>query len=269
MTVTITKNLPYSEYEKLPGLRASDMKTLLKSPRAYYNAKTLGIKKDASKSMNLGSAAHTAILEPEKFADEIVVFDGAVRRGKEWDKFKAEHEGKLILNANEFDSVAEMAKAVNRNVDAMALICKGDAEVTLEFEFMGRKFKSRLDWLDGYIIVDLNTTRNIGAYDFKRDVFNFGYNVQFAIYHHAIKEHTGKDPKFYVIAVDNSGEEMSESAIFKIGTDVLDKGYTDMRQALRILDDCEKNDYWPSPNEGIHDLTLVEAKDWLGNRLNS
>ena len=46
MTVTITKNLPYNDYEKLPGLRASDMKTLLKSPRAYYNAKTLGIKQE-------------------------------------------------------------------------------------------------------------------------------------------------------------------------------------------------------------------------------
>jgi len=267
MTVTITKNLPYTEYEKLPGLRASDMKTLLKSPKAYYNAKTLGIKKDASKSMNLGSAAHTAILEPEKFADEIVVFDGAVRRGKEWDKFKAEHEGKLILNANEFDSVTEMAKAVNRNVDAVNLLREGDAEVTLEFEFMGRKFKSRLDWLDGDIIVDLKTTRNIGAYDFKRDMFNLGYHIQFAIYHHAIKEHTGKDPKFFVIAVDNSGEEMSEASVFRIGTDVLDKGYADLRQALRVLEECEKNDYWPSPNEGIHDLTLAEAKDWLGNRL--
>ena len=267
MTVTITKNLPYNEYEKLPGLRASDLKLLLKSPKSYYNAKHLGIKKDASKSMQLGTAAHLAILEPEKFADEVVVFDGAVRRGKEWDKFKAEHEGKLILNANEFDTVAEMAKAVNRNVDAVSLLSKGDAEVTLEFDFMGRKFKSRLDWLDGHIIVDLKTTRNIGAYDFKRDIFNLGYHIQFAIYHHAIKKHTGKDPQFFVIAVDNSGEEMSESSVFEIGPDILDKGYADMRQAIKILSDCEKSNIWPSPNEGIQKLTIGESKDWLGNRL--
>ena len=255
MTVTITKNLPYSEYEKLPGLRASDMKTLLKNPRAYYNAKTLGVKKEASKSMNLGSAAHTAILEPEKFADEIVVFDGAVRRGKEWDKFKAEHEGKLILNANEFDSVTEMAKAVNRNIDAVNLLREGDAEVTLEFEFMGRKFKSRLDWLNGCIIVDLKTTDDASPAGFARSIWKYAYHRQAALYMDGVGESTGDIIKGFVfVAVEKSAPYAV--GVYRLDMQGEEAGRVSYQSLLLDMADCKINRNFPAYSSRIETISL-------------
>lgn len=262
----VTEGLPYSEYEKLEGIRASDLKLILKSPREYYNAMFRG-KKKASAAMHIGSAAHVAILEPDRFVDEVVIF-GATRRGKEWDAFREVNQGKIILNETEASTVEAMVKAVHSNPSALRLLEEGKAEITFEFELHGLPFKSRLDWLttthgDTPMIVDLKTTRHLPKKEFMRDVFDLGYHIQFALYHAAVKQHTGKDPAFYVLAVENSGDEFSESAVYEIGTDIIEAGYADVKKAVGTLKECRATNVWPSPNDGIQRLTAVVNDDWL------
>ena len=61
----ITTDIPFEQYLKLPGLSASAMKKLMRSPLAFkWNQDHPD--HASTPAMALGTAAHTAILEPHR-----------------------------------------------------------------------------------------------------------------------------------------------------------------------------------------------------------
>lgn len=254
----LTPNLPFADYLKLPGLSASSLKKLARSPLAYKWALDHP-DTTPSASMVLGSAVHTAILEPERMRTDYVLWDGGTRRGKAWDAFEAENESKVILTATEFDTVKAMRRSVLTHEPAVRYLEAGTPEVSMQWEMAGRQFKGRIDWLtviDGQpVIADLKTTRDARPYKFGADAFNLGYHIQFALYCDGFAAlHGGQVPRFVVICVENGAPY--EPAVFDIPEDVIEHGREEYMRLVTLLDECEASGTWPPACETEQALAL-------------
>jgi hypothetical protein len=91
------------------------------------------IPRQESAAFDVGSYFHTGVLEPEKLKDDCIVYPGKVRRGKDWDNFKAKHKNKTIVTAKQKEQALGLVEAVKKSPVAKTYL-KGKPEVTLAVE---------------------------------------------------------------------------------------------------------------------------------------
>ncbi len=97
------------------------------------------VEKEHIAAFDVGNYFHTGILEPHKLRTDCVVYDGKVRRGSEWDKFKGQHKNKVILTPSQRDQAIRLIESVQDSPVAMGYIKRGKPEVSLFTEI----------WVDG------------------------------------------------------------------------------------------------------------------------
>ena len=240
-------HLPFAEYRKLPGNSISNLKELDKSPLKYKHRLANPFE---SAAMNLGSATHTAVLEPDLMAREYMIFDGT-RRGKEWEAFQtvAQAAGKKILKADEYALALAMRDAVRGYEPAMKYLRRGEAEVSMTWTDadLGIPCRGRIDWLadlDGEpVLVGLKTARDGRHFKFGAAAFSLGYHLQWAYYLDGFHALTGKSPKVVEIVVENTAPH--EPAVYVIPDEILDLGRDEYRRLLVKLQECESLNSWP------------------------
>ena len=190
-----TKRESNYQYHAANGISSSGLKKIYaKSVWHYINQSPF-----SSDSMRLGSAIHTAILEPKLFYDEYVVmqkFDGRTTEGK---KLKAEYEaaaeGKTTLTADEFAIVDGVIRNYNKN-DQAKYYTRGEIELSHYLEFNGVDVKVRPDCINKVagFISDPKTCQDNSPKAFIRDVYKYNYHLQAAFYSDTL----GVDPKNFV-----------------------------------------------------------------------
>ena len=180
-------------------------------------------------AMNLGSAAHTILLEPHLFETEWCVspkFDGRTTEGKNGKKqFDEANLGKNIITDVEFDLIKSFTTACYRNPEVSRILKDYEKEKTYQFELNGIEMKARLDLVSekDNVIIDLKTTRDASPKEFTADLINMNYDVQMFHYAQAILDGmAGKLPNVYVIALETTSGEM---ALYNI-TSIVYSDYT-------------------------------------------
>lgn len=149
--------LENEEYHKIDGISASGLKTAWKDPKLYDLRSQL--KRVASPALDMGTATHEALLEPEKFVLKSYKLTTA-----NMDKLQIMiHNGKLM-----FDYILKDT----RN------------EESLFYQDNGFIRKVRLDAYDPQmgIIYDVKTTRYNSPSKFIKDAYEYGYHLQAAFY---------------------------------------------------------------------------------------
>jgi exodeoxyribonuclease VIII len=237
--------MTWDDYVKLAGLNWSTLKHMAVSPLHFQHACTF--KRKDSDALALGRATHCAILEPERFAAEVVVFDGT-RRGKEWDAFKAENARRTILKPDDFDYCIGMRDAVRANPQAMAYLERGRAEVPIEWvdKETGQRCKSRLDWVStsSPAIVDLKTARSIDSRAFGAQAARLMYHGQLAFYSRGWSEVTGEIPPVVIIAVES--EPPFDVGVFTLDPEeALYAGWKLCRDLIDRVAECKSVNCWP------------------------
>ena len=253
----ITAGIPFAEYLKLPGLSASALKHLMRSPLNYKWH--LDHPTEPTAAMALGTAAHTAILEPAKLKTDYVLWDGGTRRGKAWDEYKALNASKTILTVDEFADVKGMHQAVRSFAPAMRYLEAGQAETTMQWSMDGRAFRGRVDWIpamvDGRaVLVDLKTTRDARPFKFGGDAYRLGYHIQAALYCDGYAALTGELPRFVIIAVESKAP--FEPAVFSLPDEVIERGREEYQRLVEVLTECEASGVWPPACQDELLLTL-------------
>ena len=117
---------------------SSQLKTMLDDPETFYKTYITG-ELPGMKSIpafDTGTYYHTAILEPHLLNEECCVYTGKVKRGKEWDAFQAENEGKVILNLKQLDEARNLVQATEASPVAMDILEGGHAELSLGIEII-------------------------------------------------------------------------------------------------------------------------------------
>lgn len=250
--------LPSDQYHAEPRLNNSSIKQLLKSP-AHYQA-YLSASREPTKAMIIGSATHTAVLEPHLFDEQYIVApDDLDKRTKEGKTAFAEllKSGKTILTASDHAIITAIAQSVLNHFTAKTLLSTGNAEVSIYTDIDGVPAKCRMDWLRPGLILDLKTTDDASPSGFSRSVAQYGYDVQAAWYIDCAKAEGLGIETFIFIAVEK--EPPYAVGIYELDTDSIEVGRRKYQRALSIWKHCTATDEWPGYSE---DIITIQMPAW-------
>ena len=250
------------DYRSAPGLNWSRLKHIDVSPLHFRHRETHPITTTAA--MAFGTLAHMAVLEPDRFDREVVVFPGKTRRGKAWDEFQAEHASRTIAKDGERDAARAIADAVRAHPHASRLLTGGDAEVPMfwEEEVAGkpRTMKGLADYLraaDGVTLVDLKITNSIKPRRFLSHIAKMGWHGQMAHYAAGVEALTGTEPACYIVAVEPDAPH--DVGVFHVHEDALYAGAEWRRELLEKWARAVDTDTWPGQ---VPDVEPVDLPKW-------
>lgn len=237
-------------------ISSSGLKLMWESPRDYYNKYVMGIsEKPESAALDLGSYIHACILEPEVVKDEFAIYQGFMKRGKEWDAFETANKGKIILTKNQEQEASKLissfynAKVVlgdqknEKEVDIHSFFSKGSPEETVGAEIDGVKVKVRFDyrkeWSSFGSINDIKTTSYVIN---KKDQVEkicalLHYDVSAALYVDVAELTFNKKHDFFFCFLSKANNEVR---IFKASSQMLEKGRQKYRHAIKLLKEARK-----------------------------
>lgn len=245
----------------------SRLKNLGRSPSHYRHA-LLEPREDTSALKN-GRANHIAVFEPEKFANQVAVWDGGRRAGKVWDAFCDSCGDKDILTEPEYEQLIGMQRAVRQHPVASRYLRCGQAEVSVLWTHVVEELgglpgysipcKSRLDYVAPEWLLDLKTCRDASPMAFGRAAFNFEYHAQAAYYVDAIAAATGMRLPYFIVAAELAPPCVVQ--VYRIPEHVLAAGRDRYRSLLYQLNECRREDRWDGYASEELDLELPR---WSG-----
>lgn len=268
--IGIRSRVPWDEYHELPGVSMSRLKEMRRSPQHYLHRLTTP--KDTA-PLRLGTAAHAAVLEPERFASQFAVWSRrseetgnlCPRRGKYWDAFTAEHPGQTIITEDEHDLAVAIATAVRSSPAAMHYLASGEPEITMQWQMAdGRRCRGRVDWVTCVAppnltgirphLVGLKSSRDCRHFRFGSQAAVLGYHLSWAFYYDGYRAITGVEPRVIEIVVES--EAPHAVAVYSIPQDIIDQGRDEYQNLMLRLAECEATGHFPGPHEHEETLTL-------------
>lgn len=267
--------MDFEEYTELPYWNASSLKRLPLSPRAAKHGRA----QRETRAMQSGTLVHMALLEPERFAREVVVMphfkgnmndDTALGRGHAGGKqskaaWLAEHAQATILDAEIRDEVLGIANAFRECEPARQLLTTGESEVTLIWDDpLGVRCKARLDQLieredgKGWTIVDLKKTRSVAEADFNREIDSRDYNISAALYCRGVAQVFGIEEdcvfgdgiSFAWVAFESYPPHWPR-LVYMPGP-MRQAALTEVEEMLRTVAWCEARGEWPDHSDRVY-----------------
>ena len=232
--------------------------------------------KESSPALTIGSAFHTATLEPGKFDDEFAVkpseIDGQGPRTKHYresfEVMQNNEPNKSWLAPSEYDLVMDMAGAALDNPMLKSYLSERDAiiEGTGFFEMEGAKCKVRPDLYvpRSGVVFDLKSTQDASEKGFAKSVRQFGYAFQACWYVQALRLLGEKPRQFIFLAVEKSAPHLT--AAYTLAASDLDRQMANMERACKLWATCESSGVWPGYSDEVSTLDLGTMHG--NNRLN-
>jgi hypothetical protein len=205
----------FEDYRQWDAVNISRLKPLRRS--ALECKWELDHPREETDALLMGCALHCAVFEPARFGSDFVVipkFDRRTKDGKnQYAEAIATAQGKTLLNADQHESVSNMAKALQAHPKASRIIqAAGECEVSALWTVNGTLCKGRFDrlirageLLNVPVILELKSTRDPLPWHFASDVEKFGYDLQASWYCEGHSIITGVSPQHIIIAVQNEG----------------------------------------------------------------
>lgn len=244
-------HMPFEEYLSLPIWSQSTIKEARKSA-AHALAARLH-KTEPTDAMVLGTALHTCFLETDEAADRIVTWEGKVRRGKEWDEFKALYNDKIILTKNQRVACDCMVASMRKSPFVKDMFDKvGDVEVVEIGEVMGLRFKARADALAGEIGIDIKKVANGDPFKFQRAIIDYGYDIQAALYCQLFEL-----DRFILLTVEE--EPPYDVVPYELSPAMIRNGLTKLQACVSVVRQAEKSQLWPGRSATP---VLLDPPEW-------
>lgn len=257
-----SETLTNEAYHASAGISKSGLDLILRSP-AHYR---FGERKEATRAMEIGTALHCAILEPERFATDYMMLREVIdRRASAYKEACKVWSAERVLTGSEADRVAGMQESVlSHPVLGRFVKATGRCELSVfaTDPETGVLVKCRFDkLLDAKLAIDVKKTQDLR--DFGKSVANYGYHMQAAFYTDVWKWATGEDLDGFMFAAVE--EQMPHaSAMITIDDEAMDIGRMEYRKALNTYAECFERDEW----NGIYqELAPVQLPSWYINQI--
>jgi exodeoxyribonuclease VIII len=219
--------------------------------------------------MEFGTAVHTAVFEPERFSETVVVMPEIERRSKagkeEYAEFMKNHEGKTVIADVEFEACKLILESAQKHKILGKLLKEkgGKYEVSGFFPYKDEPCKFRTDFVlpEQKIILDLKTTKAGNERAFRNSVLDFCYHSQAAFYLTGMGEITGEPwTDFLWIAIESSPPY--KIYLYEPDTKWLLEGHKLCSAAIDLYRECSSNKAYPSV---VEEITILSAPAWIGN----
>lgn len=233
-----------------PGITRSNLEMILTNPARYIS----DLRVRPNRDMKFGTAVHTAILEPDKFATNYVrdeKHDMRTTKGKLMKaEFEEQNKGKEILTDVEMQMIDGIRNGVHKHAGLHEALDGSLKEHTVFWldQTTNILCKAKMDILTLGLSksIDLKTTRDSSPKGFGHDVMDYNLYMQAAFYSDGIFATTSIFPTFLFAAIEKS--EPYPVQLYELPTDLLDLG---RKRYLRGLETykylCETNT-WFEPN---------------------
>lgn len=256
------RELSNSEYHSHPAVSKSHLDQAARSG-AHYWSRYIDPEREVPEptaAMKLGTALHTAVLEPHLWGEQYAVapegIDRRFKAGKEaWAAFEADAQGKTVLNADDAQRIQRMAAAVHRHpASSFLLDLPGIREASYFWTDpdTGLECKCRPDWhsRDRRIVVDLKSTEDASPRGFGRSVANYRYHVQANWYQRPFEE----AEQFLFIACEKQPPYLV--AVYAATPAMVAAGGRAADRDLRLIASCRASGIWPGYSDEIQFLDL-------------
>lgn len=253
MKDAVISTMTESEYRSLPALNASRFKAFHRSPYHFFNQKEV----ETTEAMKVGTAIHTACLEPSQYDSTIGYLpdvDGRTTEGKAIKKaFEEKYAGKTILKAVSKEIVERAVKAIVTSEEWETIKDNKSMryEQVLLCDLFGVHCKARLDLVDveNGIIRDIKSCDDASIERFKYTVRDRLYWLQAGFYTLMAEATFNKRFDFEFIAVETS--DPSTAQFHKVDEQELLKWKRLVELLLIKYKSCEDTNTWLKPQNGL------------------
>lgn len=282
----VHRGLSFEDYLAIDAVNKSNLDWMKFSPMHYwtYCVSPNRPKDEPTSPMKLGTAIHTALLEPSKFKSRYLQIpadapkkptktqleakkpsDDTVIAIEWWKKFREEAGDRELLDADDWDRCKKIHAAVRKNPSAQAIMETGESEVVIVWEdpIEGILCKGRIDWLST-VILDLKSTDSARPDDFAKKVVNYEWHVQAAWYADGLKYATGEDLPFVFGAIEK--DEPFASAFYVAQGNTIEIGRELYRRRLNRVAKCKATGDWPGY---ANEITAIQLPSWAAKELSS
>lgn len=261
-TPGIHKNVPIDDYHNSPGISSSGISLILDCPKRYWHEYLSGeTVRESTKAIVIGQALHTLALEPDTFSDRFFVMpdtDRRTRAGKEeWENALRSLGTRTAISADEFMIADSMAASIRKHPMFRKLAGNGNIEDSILWkdEETGALLRSRPDYYNDFLIVDLKTTDDASPAAFARSIAAYGYHRQAAMACDALTSQTGFEYDSVVQFVVEKNPPWLV-AVYLLSPESIDQGRLEYMRGAQIYQDCMEKNEWPGYEEVIKDIDL-------------
>lgn len=279
MYLGVIEGLPAEEYHRISALSSSGLKALEKSPLHFW-AQFLDPEREPripTAQMELGTAIHSLVLEPESFLNQYVIQPNdapkypsvAQFEAKKpsqptidaiawWKAFEDANAGKIVLTLSQARRIQAVAKRVKKSDAAAALFESGKAELSYFWNDpeTGVYCKARADWVsDEGFLVDLKSTVDASPDGFRRSIANYGYDIQAAWYSWGAKAASGFSPSAFIFAAFET-ESPFACGYYSPTPRVIAQAETRIIRLKQLYAECLAAGEWPGYPEQILSIDL-------------
>ncbi|WP_244208770.1 PD-(D/E)XK nuclease-like domain-containing protein [Xenorhabdus ehlersii] len=238
----------------------SQLDIIDQAPAELIWQRTAPVDEEKIKSLDIGTALHCLLLEPDEFGKRFAIepkLDRRTKTGKEEaEEFSLNNKDKIILTQEESRKLLIMRdSAMAHPIAKWCLEATGTTESSIYWEDVatGVLCRSRPDKLiaDHHWIVDVKSTADIDRFD--RTFYDYRYHVQDAFYSDGYKALTGQLPTFIFLAVSTT----VNCGRYPVRTYIMTEraksaGRAAYQRNLATYAECLKTNEWP----GLRELSL-------------
>lgn len=248
-TAELIQNEPFAMYQARAGINASAIKRGRLSPKHMRHALTEK-EPPVTPAMIWGTLTHTAVLVG---LDGFAAYDGKVKRGKEYDAFVAENDGKECILASDLAELHNMRESVMANRKAREIIEATDHEVSCTWPSEWGTAKCRFDCVSPRYVADLKSTSKIVPRDFESQAYGLGYHIQMAWYYAGARE-CGYNPEVYIIAVESAAPY--DTIVYGCDEEWMERGMKEASAALNAYTLAQKSGDFHGIAEDVRIIAL-------------
>lgn len=267
----IYKGLSIEEYHRnSQGISNTALRLIAQDggPKRYWYEYLSGqYKREDKKHFKIGSAFHTLVLEPDTFFQRYIIkpkVDGRTKEGKRInEEFELLCAGKTILDTKEFDQVQGMANALKANKAWQKFSIEGNIEDSIFWQHEGTWLKSRPDFYNDKIVIDLKTTSETTIQGFLRSITNYGYHHQAAMQLDALTATTKKHYKYHIIFAVEECEPYLVHRPYLLSETAINLGRIEYNHAANIYKKCLEEGKWPGHSEEFINVSCDPSLSYL------
>ena len=261
-------NISNEDYHNGEGVSKSNLDDIAKCPAIYQWKKKAPECEEQKQALNMGTALHCLLLEPQHFESRFSImpkYDLRTKEGKEGRKqFMDEYYSpdKIIITEDEMQKLQLMRQSALAHPDAKKLLeMQGECEASLywndfETDVLCKIRPDKIVYINGKpIIVDIKKTSNIN--DFGRSIEDYRYHVQAAMYIDGGTEIFKITPTFLFIAISDVADGGRYPVrVFQLDEHDLGVGYELYRENLLTFANSLKHNSW----DGIE---TIQRPQWI------
>lgn len=250
----IVPGLPYEEYAKHPGVRASLLSDVHHESLRTVKAKIDGKISQESDALDFGEAFHSLLLENKReFVEQPATYPGKdgdkpwtynANFCKEW---RAE-QTKTVLTRKEIESLVGMVESVKESEVFPHL--SGQKELSIFATKDEQPLSIRIDLipdLDNGPVIDFKKARSADPEEFVKQAWRLGYHMKAAFYLDVLKLAGIVRNEFWFVAVEQEYPfNLSIVKMFDTPCSFISAGRRQYRAAFKKLMNAQKSGHWPS-----------------------